>query len=157
MKEENIYRLARKKAAQENPLLNSLETAQDVLCIDRQKLLKIEKGQKAPEPADVESMAKVYDAPELRNYYCSSECPLGCDSQPYIYDDLDKISVRLMAALHFLENANDRIYAILEDGKISENERAEFNSILETLGKISYSAGSLELWARKQGIQGESE
>lgn len=152
MKEENIYRIARKRAAQQNPLLNSLDSAQDVLCIDRLRLLKIENGQKTPEPDDIAAMAKAYDAPELRNYYCSKECPLGCDEQPFIYDDLDKISVRLMSALHFLENANDRIYAILEDGTVSESERAEFNNILETLGKISYSAGSLELWAKKNGF-----
>lgn len=152
MKEENIYRLARKKAAEQKPLLKSLDTAQDELCIDRLRLLKIENGQKTPEPEDVASMAKVYGAPELRNFYCSKECPLGCDSEPFIYDDLDKISVRLLSALHFLENANDRIYAILEDGEISENERAEFNTILGTLEKISYSAGSLELWARKNGF-----
>ncbi len=153
MKDENIYRLARKKAAEENPLLKSLDTAQGVLCIDRLRLLKIENGQKAPEPADVASMAKAYDAPELRNYYCSKECPLGCDSKPFIFDDLDKISVRLLSALHFLENANDRIFAILEDGEISENERTEFKNILETLEKISYSAGSLELWAKKNGFE----
>ena len=152
MKEENIYRLARKKAAEENPLLKSLDSAQNLLCVDRQRLLKIENGQKAPEPADVAAMAELYNAPELRNYYCAKECPLGCDSKPFIYDDLDKISVRLMSALHFLENANDRIYAILEDGEISENERAEFKNILQTLEKISYSAGSLELWAKKNGL-----
>lgn len=151
---ENIYRAARKKAAQDNPLLNSLETAQDVLCVDRLRLLKIENGQKTPDPDDVAAMAKAYNAPELRNYYCTKECPLGCNEQPLIYDDLDKISVRLLSALHFLENANDRIYAILEDGKVSENERAEFEGILETLNKISYSAGSLELWAKKNGFEG---
>lgn len=153
MKEDNIYRAARKKAANDNPLLNSLDTAQDVLCIDRLRLLKIENGQKTPDPDDVSAMAKAYNAPELRNYYCSKECALGCDTKPFIYDDLDKISVRLLSALHFLENANDRIYAILEDGVISENERAEFNNILETLSKISYSAGSLELWAKKNGFE----
>lgn len=153
MKEENIYRAARKKAAQENPFLNSLETAQDALCIDRLKLLKIENGQKCPNPEDVAAMAKAYNAPELRNFYCSKECPLGCDEKPFIYDDLDKISVRLMSALHFLENANDRIFAILEDGEISENEREEFANILKTLDKISYSAGSLELWAKKNGFE----
>ena len=153
MKEENIYRAARKKAAHDNPLLNSLETAQDVLCIDRLRLLKIENGQKTPDPEDVAAMAKIYDAPELRNYYCTKECPLGCNEQPFIYDDLDKISVRLMSALHFLENANDRIFSILEDGKISEGEREEFARILKTLDKISYSAGSLELWAKKNGFE----
>ena len=153
MKEENIYRLARKKAAEKNPLLKSLDTAQDVLCIDRLRLLKIENGQKAPDPYDVVSMAKVYDAPELRNYYCSKECPLGCSSEPLIYDDLDKISVRLMSALHFLENAEDKLYTILEDGKVTENERDEFRNILETLEKIAYSASSLQLWAKKNGFE----
>lgn len=153
MKEENIYRLARKKAAEKNPLLKSLDTAQDVLCIDRQRLLKIENGQKAPDPYDVVSMAKAYDAPELRNYYCSKECPLGCSSEPLIYDDLDKISVRLMSALHFLENAEDKLYTILEDGKVTENERDEFSNILETLEKIAYSASSLQLWAKKNGFE----
>ena len=153
MKDENIYRLARKKAAENNPLLNSIDTAQGELCIDRLRLMKIENGQKTPEPSDVAAMSKLYDAPELRNYYCSKECPLGCDSKPFIYDDLDKISVRLMSALHFLENANDRIFAILEDGQISENEREEFGNILKTLEKISYSAGSLELWAKKNGFE----
>ena len=47
---ENIYRAARKKAAQNNSLLNSLDSAQDVLHIDRLRLLKIENGQKCPEP-----------------------------------------------------------------------------------------------------------
>ena len=49
--------------------------------------------------------------------------------------------------------ANDRIFAILEDGQISENEREEFSNILKTLEKISYSAGSLELWAKKIGFE----
>ncbi len=150
---ENIYREARKKAAQDNPLLNSLETAQDELCIDRLRLMKIENGQKCPNPDDIASMSRIYNAPELRNYYCTKECPLGCNEQPLIYDDLDKISVRLLSALHFLENANDRIYAILEDGQVSENERAEFAKILGTLNKLSYSAESLELWAKKNGFE----
>ena len=98
-------------------------------------------------------MAKAYDAPELRNYYCAKECPLGCTSEPLIYDDLDKISVRLMSALHFLENAEDKIYAILEDGRVTENERPEFENILDTLEKIAYSASSLQLWAKKNGFE----
>ncbi len=153
MKEDNIYRAARKKAAQSNPLLNSLETAQDELCIDRIRLLKIENGQKCPNPDDIASMSKVYDAPELRNYYCTRECPLGCGDQPLIYDDLEKISVRLMSALHFMDKANDRLYEILEDGEISDSEKEEFGRILKTLEKISYSAGSLELWAQKNGLR----
>ena len=153
MKEENIYRLARKKAAEENHLLKNLDTAQDELCIDRLRLLKIENGQKTPEPDDVVRMAEVYGAPELRNYYCSMECPLGCDEQPFIYDDLDKISVRLLSSLHFMEKANDRLFEILEDGEVSEDQRKDFVRILDTLKKVSYSVNSLELWAKKNGFE----
>lgn len=153
MKDDNIYRIARKKAALENSLLNSLETAQDVLCIDRLRLLKIENGQKIPDPEDIVTMVKAYDSPELRNYYCSKECPLGSGSEPLMYDDLDKISVRLMSSLHFLENAEDKIFSILEDGKVTDNERAEFHNILDTLDKIAYSAKSLKLWAEKNGFE----
>lgn len=150
---ENIYRVARKKAAQTNPLLNSIDTAQDVLCIDRLRLLKIENGQKLPNPEDIVSMANVYDAPELCNYYCTKECPVRCDETPLIYDDLEKISVRLMSALHFMEKANDRLFEILEDGQVSEDQRRDFVKILDTLKKVSYSADSLELWAKKNGYE----
>ena len=153
MKEENIYRAARKKAAETNPVLNSLDTAQDVLCIDRLRLLKIENGQKVPEPEDIAAMEKVYDAPELRNYYCAKECPLGCNEEPLICDDLDKISVRLLSALHFMEKANDRLFEILEDGEVSEDQRKDFIRILDTLKKVSYSVDSLELWAEKNGFE----
>lgn len=153
MKEENIYRAARKRAAEKNPLLKNLETAQDVLCIDRLRLLKIENGQKAPEPEDIAAMARAYDAPELRSYYCAKECPLGCDDEPLICDDLDKISVRLLSALHFMEKANDRLFEILEDGEVSEDQRKDFIRILDTLKKVSYSTDSLELWAKKNGFE----
>ncbi len=150
--EENIYRSARKKAAEKNPLFKNLDKTQDIVYIDRSRLLKIENGTKAPNPDDIVAMAKCYDAPELCNYYCSNECPIGCESEAFIFDDLDKISVRLMSALHFLENSKDKIYAILEDGEISESEQQEFRQIIATLNKISYSAGSLELWAKKNGL-----
>ena len=57
-----------------------------------------------------------------------------------------------MTALHMLQNANDTIYRILEDGKISDDEKQDFANVIETLKKLSYSADSLELWAKKNGL-----
>ena len=57
-----------------------------------------------------------------------------------------------MSALHFLENANDEIHRILADSKVADNEKNEFINIIRTLRDISYSADSLELWAKKNGI-----
>ena len=149
--DENIYRKARKKAAKQKPLLNNCESAQDLVYIERTKLLAIESGDKNPSPDDVVSMSKAYDAPELCNYYCTNQCPIGKDKPTLIYSDLNEISVRLMSALHYLQKSSDTIYRVLEDGKINDGEQEDFMKIIETLKKLSYSADSLELWAKKNG------
>ena len=56
--DENIYRKARKNAARNQPLLNNCESAQDLVYIERTKLLGIESGDKVPSPDDVVSMSK---------------------------------------------------------------------------------------------------
>ncbi len=149
---DNVYRNARKKAAKNQPLLNNCETAQDIVFIERTKLLAIESGDKVPEPDDVVSMSKVYNAPELCNYYCSSQCPIGKGEPVLLYEDLNEISVRLMTAMHMLQNVNDIIYRILEDGKIDDDEKQDFAKVIKVLKKMSYSVDSLELWAKKNGL-----
>ena len=135
--EENIYRKARKKAAKEKPLLNNCESAQDLVYIERTKLLAIESGDKVPEPDDVASMAKVYDAPELCNYYCTNQCPIGGGKPTLMYEDLSEIAVRLMTAMHFLQKSSDTIYRVFEDGKINDYEVDDFMRIIEILKKLS--------------------
>ncbi len=151
--EENAYRRARKAAAEREPLLNNSESAQDIVHIERSRLIAIEKGHKAPYPEEVLTMARVYDAPELCNQYCTGQCPIGRENKPLIYDDLSQVSTRLMSALYFLQNASDRIFSILEDGKVSREEQEDFGKILETLDKLSYGAQSLKLWAEKNGLR----
>lgn len=149
--EENIYRKARKKAAKKKPLLNNCESAQDLVYIERTKLLAIESGDKTPSPDDVVSMAKVYEAPELCNYYCTKQCPIDNGKPTLMYEDLNEIAVHLMSALHYLQKSTDTIYKVFEDGKINDCEKQDFMKIIETLKKLSYSADSLELWAKKNG------
>ena len=59
--------------------------------------------------------------------------------------------MRLLSAMHFLSETKDTIYRVFEDGKINDYEIDDFMRIVETLKKLSYSADSLELWARKNG------
>ena len=149
--DENIYRKARKKKKKKKPLLNNCESAQDLVYIERTKLLAIESGDKNPSPDDVVSMSKAYDAPELCNYYCTNQCPIGAGKPTLMYEDLSEIAVRLMSAMHFLTESRDTIYRVFEDGKINDYETEDFKKIIETLKKLSYSADSLELWAKKNG------
>ncbi len=146
---DNIYRAARKTAAEREPQLGSCETAQELVNIERTRLLAIEKDQKTPNPEDVLRMAKVYGAPELCNYYCSRQCPIGEGRPTLISDDLDRISVTLMSSLYALERVEGSIYDILADGRIDPNEVPELDKVIDILEKISYGADSLKLWAQK--------
>ncbi len=156
---ENIYKKARLNAAEKNSSLKSVAHAFQYVSITRERLLEIEqsdpkKKMSIPNPDDVVSMAKVYGAPELCNFYCTTQCPVGQmkGEEPLLYDDLGRISASLMSALHFLDSANDEIHSILADSKITPDEREKFKKIMKTLDDIVYSANSLELWAEKNGL-----
>ena len=156
MEKGNVYKNARLKAAKKKSQFKNVALAFQELGIRREKLLHIEqtdskKEMEDPSPEEVVIMAREYDAPELCNYYCTKQCPIGKGTPTLIHDNLNEISTRLMTALHFLQGADDKIYKILEDGIITDDERRDLKQIIETLNKIAYSASSLELWAKKNG------
>lgn len=160
--EENIYKQARLRASKKNPEFSTVERTYPKLYISREKLLMIEqndphKRKAIPTQDEVVVMATAYNAPQLRNYYCTHQCPVGKGETPLMYESLSEISASLMSSLHFLDRANDRIHSILRDSQITENEKAEFKQIIETLKNIAYSANSLELWAQKNGLIEKSD
>ena len=155
---ENVYKKARIRASNRNPEFATVERTHPHLCISREKLLMIEqsdpkKRQVDPSPEDVKLMSEVYSAPELCDYYCTHQCPIRAGERPLMHDNLSEISASLMSAIHFLNNANDRIHSILGDSKVSEDERAEFQRIMNTLEDMAYSASSLQLWAERNGLK----
>lgn len=154
--EDNIYKQARKKAAEQNEDLSTAEKACNLLHITREKLLMIEQSQKGkrradPTPEDVVNMVNLYSAPELVDYYCTHQCPLRKDETPLQYENLGEISARLMSALHFLDKWGDNIHSILCDSRVSDEEKAEFKNVIQALQDVEYSARSLTLWAKKNG------
>ena len=155
--EENIFKKARLKAAKEDNRFKTAEAAAELLNISRERLYMIEqenpkKRRQEPTALDVVNMARVYNAPELCDFFCTHYCPIEMGSSPLMYSNLGEISAKLMASLHFLDNINDNIHGILADSRISENEKAEFKRIIQTLRELSYSADSLELWAKRNGF-----
>ena len=45
--------------------------------VTESRLVKLEHGEATIQPEDVVAMAKRYNKPELRNYYCCNECAIG--------------------------------------------------------------------------------
>ena len=95
---DNVYCRYRKAAAMYNDKLNSREGAAELLGISQSTLADYELGITKIIPADsIMRMADLYNAPELRNYYCRNCCPLGGEVPKVEMEDLDRISIRALS------------------------------------------------------------
>ena len=124
------------------------EKASELLdCISPEKIEKIENSKVNIQPEDVVAMAKGYKAPQLCNYYCSNECPIGQQSVAELkIKELSQITIETLSALNRIEAETSRLVEIVEDGKITPDEYEDFKKIKKTLDKISLSVDTLQLW-----------
>lgn len=154
----NIYEAARLKAARRNPMLSTKKSAARALGIRSQNFSQIEqsdpqKKQCAPSPDIVLLMSQKYNAPELKNYYCTHQCPLRMEHKKELsYDDLDKISVGLLSSVLSLQTQGGLLSSILKDSKISREECVALERIIGLLNELSQSAEALDLWLKMNRV-----
>ena len=95
-------------------------------------------------------MADLYGAPELKNYYCTHDCPIGRDSFPQLQvEELDRIAIKIFSAFRQAPSIKDDLLDITADGKIDAEERPRLQNIIKDLEAISTYAQELKLWAEK--------
>ncbi len=147
---DNIYYKARMEAAEKQDDFTSREKAAEILGIDRTRLARIELETILPYPEEVVQMAKAYNTPELMNFFCARECPIGKGTVREItIDDFDRLSLKVLGSLQDIDELRMSLIAISEDGIIETGEEKQFYSILDSLDKIAASANSLKVWAKK--------
>ena len=116
-------------------------------CLSESQIEKIENGKTPAEPEDVLIMADKYKRPDLCNYYCAKECPIGQKYVPEIkIKDLSQIVLEVLASLNSLNQKKDRFIEIAADGHLDESELADFIKIKDHLRKVSISFDALQLW-----------
>ena len=116
--------------------------------ISADRIEKIENEKTLARPEEVVTMAQCYKKPELCNYYCSHECPIGIGTVPELkIKDLSQITLEVLANLTALNRERDRLVEITVDGTISEDERKDFEEIREKLSEMAVAGNSLSLWA----------
>lgn len=148
------YYKARMKAAECNDILSSREGAAEITGIERTRLARIELGSLVPYPEEVQLMADTYNAPELMNYHCTADCPIG--KQMLIKADKDSIEQIALSAYVSLENAKviqATIIEIAADGIIDDSEKPKIKEILKMLDEISKMATELKIVAKKIGVK----
>lgn len=115
--------------------------------ISEDRLEKIESEKSEIRPDEVLKMAQVYKRADLTNYYCSHECPIGKKYIPAVETkDLSQITLEMLATLNSLEKQKNRLIEITVDGKISEDEKADFEEIRKQLLDMQKTITSLTIW-----------
>lgn len=142
---KNIYQQYREDAE-----LTREKASEAMEIVSAARIEKIESEKSLPYPEEILAMAKCYKAPDLCNYYCSVECPIGRKYVPQVQSkDLTQIVLEVLATLNNLDRDKERLIEISSDGKISADEETDFNFIKEQLERISMSVDSLRLWIEK--------
>lgn len=147
---KNIYQLSR-----EGLELTREQASQLLDYVSADRIEKIESEKSLPHPDEVLAMAKAYKAPNLCNYFCSHECPIGIENVPEVsIKELSQITLEMLASLTVLQREKDRLVEITVDGKISEDEYEDFATIKKHLEEISMTIDSLKLWVNKAIAEG---
>ena len=108
------------------------------------RIEKIENERSLPHPDEVLLMAEGYKAPQLCNYYCANECPIGQQYVPEIQvKDLSRIVLEMLAALNVAQKQQERLIEITADGEIQK-----------TLERISITVETLQLWSEQMLASG---
>ena len=144
----NPWYEARKKAAEYDDRLCSREGAAERLGMSVSAVADAGLGLTKCMPVDkAVLMADLYNAPQLLNYYCLHECPIGCRHS--ISDevvDIDRVTVKLLKGLRVdkLEEIKDSLLDIAEDGKITDDEKPELKEALDYLDSLAKTVSELK-------------
>ena len=152
---QNMYFRCRKEASENNENLKSRAYAADALGVSESSLAKYELGAiKNVPPEMVVLMADLYRTPELRNWYCKHECPIG-QNEPIStsIDGLADITVKILDDLSEtnVSRIKDDLTSIARDGRVGESERETFEKIVGLLEDLSTQISELRLYREKSG------
>ncbi|MEA4823316.1 MAG: XRE family transcriptional regulator [Clostridiaceae bacterium] len=154
----NIYYTARMKAAAYNERLSSREGAAEVLGIDRTRIARIELDTERPYPDEVRVMIDAYNAPELCNYHCSRQCPLGIQTTaPLPLDDMDRAMIRVNTAIRDIPDKLNAIEKIIDDGVIDNDEKPQMEELMNYMRGIVTRFQALELAYKRKMAGGEDD
>ena len=150
---KNIYQQSREDAGLSREAAESLLTF-----VSADRIERIESGRSAPHPDEVLAMEQGYENPELSNYYCTHECPIGMKYvQKAELKELPQLTVELLSALHAMDAEQNRLIDISVDGRVNDFERKQFDVILEKLAALDRSIRGMRIWIEHALYTGKLE
>lgn len=148
---KNIYQLSREAFGYTRD-----KASEGMVFVSADRIEKIESEKSLPHPDEVLAMAECYHAPELCNYFCSHECPIGEKKvAPVEMKNLSQIVLEVLDGLNTLDKEKNRLIEITVDGQITEDEKNDFLKIRNELKEISRSVEAMQLWVEKTILDGK--
>ena len=148
---KNMYQTTR-----ENLDLTREEASELLITVSPERIEKIENERSLPYPDEVLVMADKYKQPNLCNFYCANQCPIGQQYVPEVkIKNLSQIVLEMLASLNSMQKKKDRLIEITVDGEISGDELADFIYIQEELERISIAVETLQLWSEQMLATGK--
>lgn len=143
----NIYKNARRAAG------FTQEAAAEQLGVSVESVRAYETGQRVPPNDVVEQMVICYNAQRLAYQHLHETNILMARVVPELEPrSILEVAVRIYNRLNQFQHGHglDRLMAIAEDGQIDQNERLEFDGIMEDLREIVKSGLELEVYCSDQ-------
>ncbi len=148
---KNMYQLCREEAG-----MTRAQASDALVFMSDSRIEKIESEKCEPHPDEILAMANAYKKPNLCNYYCSNECPIGQISVPELQPkQLAQITLEMLSTITTLSKQKDRLVEITVDGVITEEEKKDFMQISDELDKMAVSIESLKLWVNQMIAEGK--
>ena len=123
--------------------------------IPPERIEKIENERVEPHPDEILLMSEKYKAPELCNYYCSNQCPIGQRYVPEVkIQNLSQIVLKMVDSLNTVQDYQRRLINITADGVIDDTEIDDFVEIQNEVEEISVTVEALQLWAEQMIANG---
>ncbi len=147
---KNAYFLKREELG-----LTREQASEMLVTIASDRIEKIENERLSPRPDELVTMADTYKAPDLCNYYCVNQCPIGKKYVPEVkIKDLTQIILKMIDSLNEAQDSQRRLINITSDGMIDDDEIDDFVDIQEKLEKISIAVEALRLWSEQMKANG---
>lgn len=119
----NRYCRARLKAAKYNDdFATRAGAAEHLAGVTEDSLKKYELDINRPPNVVVALMADAYNEPELRQWYCANECPLGKDCRDIEEMPAERTLIRLQNVKSVVESVATSLALIMDDGVLDEDE-----------------------------------
>ena len=149
-KNKNAYQLAREQKG-----LTREKAAELLEGLTPERIEKIESGKSLAHPDEVLLMSKGYKMPELCNYFCARECPIGEKYVPEIAPrSLSEIVLEMLASLNTMQRSRDRLIEICSNGQVDDDQVEDFIRIQDELERISITVEALQLWSERMLAEG---